>query len=159
MQYFVILRLNVMVYYDDNFKNDFGEKAEVRVDAIMAIVDAMYSEKDCKGNFNLETKFEVNTLGIEHAIGSHWGKLDWDKDLAPFVYYDYPNAKPLPENDLSKIAEKSPYDADLYVFITGKESKTGGGYAPQGTVCEKKKDKRVSISQYEGHDCYTATVM
>ena len=158
MHYFDIPRLNVMVYYDDNFKNDFGEKAEVRVDAIMAIVDAMFSEKDCKGNFDLRTKFEVNTLGIEHAKGSHWGKLDWDKDLAPFVYYDNPKAKPLPENDLSKIAKESSHDADLYVFITGKESQTGGGYAPQGSVCEKKRDKRVSISQYEGHDCYTAKV-
>ena len=63
-----------MVYYDDAFKKDFGANAVTRVEAIMAVVDEMYSEKD-----TLETEIEINVVGIENAEGFNWSDdADWD---------------------------------------------------------------------------------
>ena len=108
--FFVLSRLNIAVYYDDMFKADFPRSAETRIEAIMSIVDQMYSEKD-----TLTTEIEVNLVGIEYAKGSNWGKFDWYTELTPWSQNCVNDS-----NDLSKIAKNSPHDANLYVFITGK---------------------------------------
>ena len=38
-------KIRVWVYYDDAWKNRFGEEADARVDAVMALVDEMFSEE------------------------------------------------------------------------------------------------------------------
>ena len=38
-------KIRVWVYYDDAWKNRFGEEADTRVDAVMALVDEMFSEE------------------------------------------------------------------------------------------------------------------
>ena len=37
-------KVTVAVYYDDLFKKDFGEKADTRVDTLMALVDEQFDE-------------------------------------------------------------------------------------------------------------------
>ena len=66
---------------------------------------------------------------------------------------------------VGKYVEKSPKDADLWVFLTGSKSKYGLGLTLQGTVCSRDRGDRVSMNQYlgnkfgEGPDKYTAEVM
>ena len=38
-------KIRVWVYYDDAWKNRFGEEADTRVDAVMALVDEIFSEE------------------------------------------------------------------------------------------------------------------
>ena len=38
-------KIRVWVYYDDRWKNRFGEEADTRADAVMALVDEMFSEE------------------------------------------------------------------------------------------------------------------
>ena len=38
-------KIRVWVYYDDLWKNRFNEEADTRVDAVMALVDEMFSEE------------------------------------------------------------------------------------------------------------------
>ena len=99
---FPIFRLTVAVYYDDMFKSEFGDRAVKRIEAIMAIVDEMYSEKD-----TLKTELDVKTVAIEHASGKNWGLEDWYSNFAPW------NRAKKPEYDLSKIATDSTHDANL----------------------------------------------
>ena len=37
-------KVTAVVYYDDLFKKDFGEKADTRVDTLMALVDEQFDE-------------------------------------------------------------------------------------------------------------------
>ena len=69
----LISRLNVVVYYDDLFQNQFQDRAESKVAAIMATVDQMFSQQD-----SLKTIIEVNTVAILHAPGKNWGDGRWD---------------------------------------------------------------------------------
>ena len=137
------------------FKADFPRSAETRIEAIMSIVDQMYSEKD-----TLTTEIEVNLVAIEHANGSNWGNLDWETELTPFS-----TNYTLDSNDLSKIAKNSPHDANLYVFITGKCSNDFLGLSNLDSVCNTDREKRININKYatspnggKGYDAYTAEV-
>ena len=155
----MLFRLNVAVYYDDMFKSNFERSAETRIEAIMSIVDQMYSEKD-----TLTTEIEVNLVAIEHANGSNWGNFDWYTKLTPwskrYQYYTLDN------NDLSEIAKNSPHDANLYVFITGKCSNRFLGLSNLDSVCDRGRDNRININRYatsqkiggKGGDAYTAQV-
>ena len=117
----------------------------------MAIVDEMYSEKD-----TLQTEIEVNTIGIEHAAGEKWFYGSSTNKLW--------NNKVLGE-DLRTgiIAKRSPYDANLYVFLTGTEAGSGLGLGSVGSVCDPGRGRRASINRYaagdyKGGDAYTAEV-
>ena len=65
-----------------------------------------------------------------------------------------------PIYDIGKIAEKSNYEANLYVFLNGNRGELGKGQAPPNTVCNRGRLKRVSIIQYtfEGKDIATGRV-
>ena len=54
------------------FHDEFQDRAVTRIEAIMAIVDQMYSEKD-----TLKTELEVNTVAIVHSAGRNWGDGRW----------------------------------------------------------------------------------
>ena len=41
-------KITAVVYYDDNFKRKFGEEADTRIDAIMALVDEQFDEMQVK---------------------------------------------------------------------------------------------------------------
>ena len=144
------------------FKSEFGNRAVRRVDAIMGFVDEMYSEKD-----TLKTEFDVSIVAIEHAQGKNWGLDYWGSNFAPWTRDREPPQEPTkPEYDLSKIANDSPHDANIYVFLTGSDSKDGLGRAKIGSVCDTSRDKRLNINQYssgvswpfKGGDAYTAEV-
>ena len=64
-------RLDVVVYYDDLFKNQF-QNPNTRIGAVMTIVDEMYSEED-----TLKTKIDVNTVAAEHMSGKDFGNTNW----------------------------------------------------------------------------------
>ena len=141
-----------MVHYDDSFKKHFGANAVTRVEAIMAIVDEMYSEKD-----TLDTEIEVNVVGIENAEGSNWDPADADwYTLLP----DYASQG----SDLISIAKESSKEANLYVFLTWSSDESallGLGY--MGVVCDASRDMRITINRYaagttKGGDAYTAEV-
>ena len=65
-------RLDVFVYYDDLFNEQFPNSAKTRVAAIMSIVQNMYSKKD-----TLKTKIDVKLVGNEHMPGENWGNTPW----------------------------------------------------------------------------------
>ena len=140
------------------FKSNFQRSAETRIEAIMSIVDQMYSEKD-----TLTTEIEINLVAIEHANGSNWGNYQWSKELTPWSKkYQYHT---LDSNDLSNIAKNSPHDANLYVFITGKCSNRWLGLSNLDSVCNTDREKRININRYaasqnggKGGDAYTAEV-
>ena len=140
-------RLNVAVYYDDMFDEEFGSAAVTRIVAIMAIVDEMYSEKD-----TLQTELEVNTIAIEHASGENWGTKSWSGEV---LSWDGPTGT---------ISDSSPHDANLYVFVTGSGSQDGLGLAWMGSLCDSSRRMRNSINKYsagsqKGGDAYTAEVI
>ena len=139
------------------FKAEFGNRAVRRVDAIMGFVDEMYSEKD-----TLKTEFDVSTVAIEHAKGKNWGLDYWGSNFAPWTR-DWGQEPTKPEYDLSRIATDSPHDANIYVFLTGSDSKDGLGRAKLDSVCDTGRSKRLNINRYSigdftGGDAYTAMV-
>ena len=77
-----------------------------RIEAIMLIVDEMYSEKD-----TLKTTIGIDCIAILHANGQDWGRA---RDFGD-VLYDH--------NGPQIVAKDSRYNADLYVFITGKTAR------------------------------------
>ena len=136
--------LKVAVYYDDMFADQFLSSAVTRVEAVMAIVDEMYSEKD-----TLKTEIDVDTIAVEHAKGENWGTKSWSREVLCSTC------------PTGKISESSPHDANLYVFLTGSKSKGGLGLAWLGTLCNSSRKKRNSINKYaagsqKGGDAYTA---
>ena len=149
---FPIFRLTVAVYYDDIFHSEFGDRAITRIEAIMAIVDEMYSEKD-----TLTTEFEVSTVAIEHAQGRNWALDKWVSNFSPW------SSPSKPEYDLSRIAINSSHEANIYVFFTGKSVVNGLGRGEPYSVCDTSRDNRVNINKYasgsqKGGDAYTAEV-
>ena len=136
------------------FNGEFGDDARTRIEAIMAIVDQLYSEKD-----TLKTEIANNLVGVEHASGSDWGSVDnWETKLSPF------SNSPVAGDAHSQIATDSPYDANLYVFLTGSKSNDGLGLAQLGTVCDSDRKRRLSVNKYKsgdikGGDAYTAEVV
>ena len=119
-----------------------------RIEAVMAMVDEMYSEKD-----TLKTDIKINVLGIEHSEGSNWsktGKKDWNSLL---------------NEDLSEIATESTYEANLYIFITNGVSPKKGwiGLANMEVLCDPYRGRRVNINGYlagniKSGDAETASV-
>ena len=63
------------------FKDEFQDRAVTRVEAIMAIVDEMYSEKD-----TLKTELEVNLVATVYAKGKHWGTATWDEYIKIYTF-------------------------------------------------------------------------
>ena len=136
------------VYYDDLFHKQFGSAAKTRIHAVMAIVDEMYSERD-----TLQTEVKVHTIGVEHAVGENWSGPYWRNEV-------------LGENlPTGRIAKSSPYNANLYVFVTGENDGYNDlGLASTGTVCDTGRGRRTSINKYavgseKGGDAYTAEVL
>ena len=140
------------------FDKQFGAAARTRIEAIIAFVDVMYSEED-----TLKTEIAVNLVGVEHSSGSDWGIVDdWALRLSPWCYKN--SLRPVAGGDLSQIATNSPYDANIYVFLTGDHSKGRLGKANLDSVCDSDRTKRVNINKYagsnnKGGDAYTAEVM
>ena len=146
MVYSLQIRLKVAVYYDDLFDKQFGSAAKTRIHAVMAIVDEMYSEKD-----TLKTEIKVNVVGVKHAVGQVWGGKDWRTEVL---------GENLPSGRLAKGSE---FDANLYVFLTGKGPGPFLGLAGMGTVCNSGRGRRTSVCKYasgsqKGGDAYTAEV-
>ena len=63
--------LNVVVYYDDAFHQRFSSNVNIRITAIMDLVDEQFSESSFK------TKLNVITKDIQHAAGYNWEELEW----------------------------------------------------------------------------------
>ena len=134
------------------FKAEFGDRAVKRIEAIMAIVDEMYSEKD-----TLKTELDVKTVAIEHAKGRNWALEKWGPNFSP---WSSPSKQ---EYDLSRIAINSPHEANIYVFVTGKSDINPLGRAEPYSVCDTSRRNRVNINKYasgrqKGGDAYTAEV-
>ena len=147
MVYSLQIRLKVAVYYDDLFDKQFGSAAKTRIHAVMAIVDEMYSEKD-----TLKTEIKVNVVGVKHAVGQVWGGKDWRTEVL---------GENLPSGRLAKGSE---FDANLYVFLTGKGPGPFLGLAGMGTVCNSGRGRRTSVCKYasgsqKGGDAYTAEIL
>ena len=66
-------RLDLVVFYDRCFADEFGNMSETRVRAVMDIVEEMYSEKD-----SLETTFEFDdNFPIVPKLDSSWCNEIW----------------------------------------------------------------------------------
>ena len=112
----------------------------------MAVVDEMYSERD-----SLTTVIEW-TDTIIHARGHDWCPY---KKWTPLLRG---NGK------LATWARESGRNDDIFVFLTGSKTKSGGlGEAYGiGNICSSDKGKRTNINRYggpsdfKGKDAYTA---
>ena len=61
---------------------------------------------------------------------------------------------------MANLATNSETEANLYVFLTVSQSQYFSGLAPKiGSVCDSRKDRRVSITKYLNGDADTAMVM
>ena len=64
--------MNVVVYYDDLFDNEFGEKSYGIIKAIVATAGQLLSEKGTLG-----TLFEIDKKHIQHIKESKWEVNEW----------------------------------------------------------------------------------
>jgi len=125
-------KVTAAVYYDDLFKNDFGESADRRIATLMALVDEQFDE--------MKIEIDVEVIAVEYKEGQNWGqrKGQWDDEVLceeeGCVAYDIPMA--------------SDHNANVYVFITGKSSVDGLGLAWEGVACDKRRYMRTSITKY-----------
>ena len=69
----IIFRLDLVVFYDDPFRDKFGERAFTRISSIMALVAEQYSEASFK------TKLQITLTQVKHIVGQNWGALEWNK--------------------------------------------------------------------------------
>lgn len=79
MSSFIVFRLNVVVYCDDAFYTKFnhewyGNTAETRIYAIMALVAEQYLES------SFQTKLYVNTVAVKYAKGYNWMNQNWQQN-------------------------------------------------------------------------------
>ena len=133
--------------YDDCFQMEFAARGgpQKRIDAVMALVNQMYAEKD-----SLETTIEW-TWTIEHKRGQNWCIGRWGESG-------------LFNSILPNLARESGRDANIFVFLTGSASKDGLGLAWESVVCDSDKGSRININKYggnavfKGQDAYTAEV-
>ena len=62
----------MVVYYDDLFKELFGQASDEKLEAIVAVADQLLSEKQSLG-----TLFEIETIAFQHAEGHKWETHEW----------------------------------------------------------------------------------
>ena len=140
------------------YKNDHS-RVKQKLKAVMAFVKELYSEKD-----TLKTVLKVKTVAIEHAgNGQNWGTTSW-RYWSRTIYLFLVKFKcsshsqntvvnvfmlfRFPLNNLKPIARDSPHKGQLYVFITGRRSRSGLGLANCiGCVCKGDRPAR-SITKY-----------
>ena len=67
------IRLKVAIHYDDLFVDVFGEQSRKKLDAIVAVADALLSEKK-----TLKTKLEIEINDISHEQGQRWEVDEWE---------------------------------------------------------------------------------
>jgi len=122
-------KVTAVVYYDDVFKKEFGEKADTRINAVMALVDEQFDE--------MKIEIDIEVIAVEYMKGQSWTKNWMNKILCTTegcVGYDIPMA--------------SDHNANIYVFITGHGNKDFLGLAWEGYVCDERRFMRTSITQY-----------
>ena len=68
----IFSRLDVFIYYDDLFDNEFLWNAKTRIRAVMAIAQERFYEKK-----TLKTKIKINVVDIQHMKGKDWGNTKW----------------------------------------------------------------------------------
>ena len=74
VNYFIVFRLNVVVYYDYAFNQKFPTTARQRIIAIMDVVKQEYLES------TFGTKLYVNTLDIKYAQNYNWKYQNWEEN-------------------------------------------------------------------------------
>ena len=62
----------MVLYYDDLFKDSFGQASDEKLEAILAVADQLLSEKQSLG-----TIFEIETIATLHAEGYKWETNEW----------------------------------------------------------------------------------
>jgi len=131
-------KIRVWVYYDDRWKKRFGEEADTRADAVMALVDEMFSEE------TLQTQLHFTVESVKHVPGSGtWGAYGVNKEGIRNI---------AAENSLK------PNGPDLNVFLTGTGS--GGGTAWLSSICKKGHTKlKSSVTGWAYDDEYTAEIV
>ena len=70
---YIIFRLDLVVFYDDPFRDKFGDRSFTRISSIMALVAEQYSEASFK------TKLQITLTQVKHIVGQNWGALEWNK--------------------------------------------------------------------------------
>jgi len=131
-------KIRVWVYYDDRWKKRFGEESDTRADAVMALVDEMFSEE------TLQTQLHFTVESVNHVPGSGtFGAYGVNKEVIRNI---------AAENSLN------PNGPDLNVFLTGTGS--GGGTAWLSSICKKGHTKlKSSVTGWYYDDEYTAEIV
>ena len=70
---YIIFRLDLVVFYDDPFRDKFGDRSFTRISSIMALVAEQYSEASFK------TKLQITLTQVKHIVGQNWGALEWNE--------------------------------------------------------------------------------
>ena len=124
------------------YKNDHS-RVKQKLKAVMAFVKELYSEKD-----TLKTVLKVKTVAIEHAgNGQNWGTTSWrywSRTIYLFlvkfcsshsqnIVVNVSMLYRFPLNNLKPIARDSPHKGQLYVFITGRRSRSGPELLSRGS--------------------------
>ena len=69
----ILSRLDLVVFYDDPFRDKFGIRSFTRISSIMALVAEQYSEASFK------TKLQITLVHVKHIKGQNWGALKWNE--------------------------------------------------------------------------------
>ena len=67
-----MLRLNLMVYYDEAFYQRFGARSRTRAAVIMALAAEQYLEPSFK------TRLEISVKDMVRAAGYNWANFSWE---------------------------------------------------------------------------------
>jgi len=124
-------RLNIVVFYDDSFANQFkGDAATKEVKKLVAQAKTAYSHK------SLSVKIQLDTMAIHHSKGRKWDGENADG------YLDQCG------EEAKKFRIK---DANSYLCLAGKSKIDGhqlGGVAKGGSICDKNIAMRVLLVGY-----------
>jgi len=131
-------KIRVWVYYDDLWKNRFNEEADTRVDAVMALVDEMFSEE------TLQTKLQFDVESVKWVKGDVWA-ISGDLYLSKTHY-------------ISRENSVKPNAPDLNVYLSGTGN--GGGFSWVSGLCRQGKTAlRSSITGWLYNDERTAELV
>jgi len=121
-------RLNLVIFYDDSFANQFKGSASTE-----QVKELLKRAQVALGHKSLSIKIQLDTMKIHHSKGREWDGENLDKYL----------------NECGEDAKKFEInDANSYVCIAGKSKVDGyqaGGVAKSGVVCEIDRSLRIAF--------------
>ena len=149
-------KIRVWVYYDDLWKNRFKEEADTRADAVMALVDEMFSEETLQVKIIIIILYVLKRQVI--TILFKQTQLHFDVESVKWVKGAVWRLSLSKTHNISLENSLKPNGPDLNVYLSG--TGTGGGVAWVSGICRTGETKlKSSITGWYSDDEYTAEIV